>query len=246
MDHSFSLDIIIFAVIAAVLLFRLRKVLGERGDNDPPAIDAAALLRARQSLEKAAEKTGPVPAGLNERGAAPPAANWAQSLPDYQTVLNATAHHRLLPLAAIDPDFQPQTFLNGAKRAYEIIVVAFAKGDLARLEPLLTPELFATFKDEVTERQERGEQLQLMLHAVKQALISDAELDGTRAFVTVDFTTEQTITLRDAQGQIPQNGAPGNNQDGTLQTLHERWVFTNDLQDDETLWRLSDTDALDD
>ena len=165
--------------------------------------------------------------------------NWAHGMPDYQLVLNATAHHRLLPLAAVDPNFQPQNFLQGARRAYELIVVAFAKGDVDALDKLLTPALLATFKTAIETHRESGQQLDVVLQNMKRAVISDASLDGTQAYIDVDFTTEQNITLRDKDGQTIDG------QDGTTQNVHERWTFTNNLKDGETIWRLSETDHLD-
>ncbi len=239
MDHSFPLDIIVFAVIAAVLFFRLRKVLGERSDGEPPAIDPELLLKARNAAKPTVSaittdthKTASLPA--------PVVTNWTQGMPDYGVVLNATAHHRLLPLAAVDPNFQPQVFLQGARRAYEVIVQAFAKGDMTTLETLLTPELTATFKAAIDARVAAAQTFDLVLHGVSRAVISDASLDGTEATVSVDFTSEQSITQRD------KDGAYVDHQDGSKHTLHERWQFTNDLKDDEIIWRLSDTDHLDD
>lgn len=233
MDHSFALDIIVFAVIAAVLFFRLRKVLGERQEGEPPPIDAELLMRVKNAAQNASpDKTGAI--------TVEPSTSWAQEMPNYQWVANATAHHRLLPLAAVDPSFHPASFLQGARRAYEIIVIAFAKGDLATLESLLTPDLYKTFSEQVIHRQTEGQQQELLLQTMNQAIISDAELNGTQAYVSVDFTTEQNITLRDRQGAIVDG------LDGSKQILQERWVFTNDLKDDETLWRLAETDVLDD
>jgi predicted lipid-binding transport protein (Tim44 family) len=229
MNHSFALDIIVFAVIAAVLFFRLRKVLGERQEGEPPPIDAMAILNRQQAAKQGAEKE-----------IAPPVTNWAQNLPDYKTVANATTHNRLLPLAAMDPAFQPQNFLQGARRAYELVIMAFARGELDTLRGLLNTDLYDTFKDDIEQRQAAGQQRDLVLHTIKSALISDASLNGTMALVSVDFVTEQSITLRDRNGHIIDD------LDGSKHTLHERWTFSNDLKDDETLWRLIETDAIDD
>lgn len=234
MDHSFALDIVVFAVIAAVLFFRLRKVLGERQEGEPPPIDANLLLKVKEAAHQNASQDKVATALVA------PATNWAQDMPNYQWVANATTHHRLLPLAAVDPSFHPQSFLHGARRAYEIIIIAFAKGDLATLESLLSPDLYKTFAEQIVARQDAGQQQDLLLQSMQHAIISDAELNGTQAYVSVDFTTEQNITLRDRDGAIVDG------LDGSKQVLQERWVFTNDLKDDETLWRLTETDVLDD
>jgi predicted lipid-binding transport protein (Tim44 family) len=232
MDHSFSLDIIVFAVIAAVLFFRLRKVLGERSDGEPPSVDPSVLLRAKpaDAAIQLADKTAALPAPIH----------WAQDMPDYQLVLNATTHHRLLPIAAVDPNFQPHAFLAGARRAYDMIIAAFARGDSNALAKLVTPDVLADFQSEIDRRIAAQQHLDVSVQTVKQAIISDASLDGIQVYITVDFVTEQSITLRDGQGQIVDG------QDGTTQTVRERWTFTDNLKDNETFWRLSETDNLDD
>ena len=241
MNHSFALDIIVFAVIALVLFVRLRKVLGERQDGDPPPIDASALLKPRaKTPDPVTEAKVEGDKTIDKRPKdAPAPVNWTQAMPNYGWVANATTHNRLLPLAAVDPAFHPANFLQGARRAYDVIVLAFARGELPTLHNLLSADLYETFKDEIEARQAAGQTREIIIHQLQSALISDAVLNGTMAYVTVDFITEQSITLRDRDGQVVDG------LDGTKHRLHERWVFSNDLKDDETLWRLAETDAVD-
>ena len=44
-----------------------------------------------------------------------------------------------------DPSFNPKEFINGAKLAYEMIVVAFADGDRKTLKNLLSREVYEGF-----------------------------------------------------------------------------------------------------
>jgi predicted lipid-binding transport protein (Tim44 family) len=237
MNHSIPLDIIVLVIFVAILFFRLRKILGERQEGEPPSIDPAMILKAREAAE-AARKTAPVIDGTAVEQAEDK--NWTQSLPNYQWVADATTHNRLMPVAALDPSFHPQVFLQGARRAYELIIVAFARGDLETLESLLSPSLFETFKADIEQRQADGQKRELLLHGMRSALISDVVLKGTTASIGVDFITEQSITLRDRQGVVLDG------LDGSKHVLQERWTFANDLKDDETLWRLVETDAIDD
>lgn len=65
-----------------------------------------------------------------------------------------------------------------APRAYEIIVIAFAKGDLATLGSLLTRICIRLFSEQVIHRQTEGQQQELLLQTMNQAIISDAELNA--------------------------------------------------------------------
>ena len=69
-------------------------------------------------------------------------------------------------IAATDAAFSgPAFFIEGARKAYEIIVAAFAKGDRDTLRRLLSPDVFDGFAAEISGREARGE-------SVESALVS--------------------------------------------------------------------------
>src|SRR4029077_9515790 len=119
-------DIIIFAMIAAFLVLRLRGVLGRRTGTEKPrelfprsAAKREAATDNVVSLPDAArarDELAPVPAGPR---AASPETGIAQ-------------------IRAADPGFEPNGFVQGARGAFEIIVHAFAVGDTAAQRPLLS------------------------------------------------------------------------------------------------------------
>ena len=55
-------------------------------------------------------------------------------------------------IAGADPSFTPDSFVSGARAAYEMIVVAFAAGDLSTLRRLLAPDVLANFQKAIAER----------------------------------------------------------------------------------------------
>ena len=122
---SFPIDLLLFGMIAAFLVLRLRGILGRKtGFERPPQADAPQ---------------GPVP-GVSR--AAPSsiiegkAEAAARPLPD----LGSPAGAALAQMRTIDRTFDPQHFLNGAEAAFRMIVGAFAAGDRATLRPLLSEE----------------------------------------------------------------------------------------------------------
>jgi predicted lipid-binding transport protein (Tim44 family) len=123
MPDTQVLEILVIAMIAGVILFRLYTVLGRRTGHEPP----------------------PPQAGRSDapRAIAPPpseAASATQSSPG------------LLEIQLADRNFEPQHFLQGAKSAYDLIVTAFQKGDRAALKPLLSDEVFAAFDGAIAAR----------------------------------------------------------------------------------------------
>lgn len=228
-------DIIFFAVIAGVLLWRLRGVLGERSEGDTPyqnnytPPNSAALTKANVEAALAA---------LPSHVIAQSPVNWSANLPNYDIVATATVHHRLTPFLAVDPSFYPDDFIQKARKAFPAIVHAFAKGDKKMLEILLSPGLFKAFSDQIDLRKTNHETYDVTVKDVKKALITDADLNGTVATVTVDFTAEQAVTHKD------RNGTVIGNDDGHTETTKDRWVFSRDLKSSAPTWTLIRTEEI--
>ncbi len=228
-------DIILFAVIAAVLLYRLRSVLGTRAEDDPPPFDLPAV----KPTNMPADATPPAAAALP---VPPPQmlSHWASALPNFDLVATATAHHQLGPFAAVDPGFHPADFLDKAKKAFAMVLTAYSEGNRNTLEFLLSASLFTAFRNQIEARAVENETYHIVLHNIKRAVISGAKLDGTMAEITVDFTAEQTVTHKNADGELLGDG------DGKRRITHDRWTFARDLRSQDPVWRLIRTEEMDD
>jgi predicted lipid-binding transport protein (Tim44 family) len=66
-------------------------------------------------------------------------------------------------IRSADPQFDPATFVAGARTAFEWIIGAFASGDTASLRPLLNDEVFDNFNSAIKARQQARETLQTTL-----------------------------------------------------------------------------------
>lgn len=225
-------DIVLFAVIAGVLLYRLRSVLGERNEDDPPPF---TMKPAAQSVETAAPMMSasdmPVSSALP---------NWATALPNFDWVATATAHHQLGPFVAVDPAFHPSDFLEKAKKAFAMVLTAYSEGNKNTLEFLLSASLFTAFRNQIDARAVEKESYYIQLHGIKKAIISGARLDSTMGEITVDVTAEQTVTHKNAEGQLIGEG------DGKRRLTHDRWTFARDLRSQDPVWRLIRTEEMED
>lgn len=123
MTGALPIDLILFAMVAAFLVLRLRSVLGRRTGFE------------RQPGETAPGTAQPVPA--RDAELPPPAAAAMRSLPDPRSPVGQA----LTSIRAADPAFDPAAFLNGAEGAFRMIVQAFAAGDRETLRNLLSEEL---------------------------------------------------------------------------------------------------------
>ena len=145
MSDGFAyLDIVFFAMVAAFIAFRLRSVLGRKTGNERPRTDPISQRAAAQANDKV------VP--LPERApAAPPA-----EAPVAPGVGPDAVAAGLAEIRRVDPRFDIDHFLQGARAAFAMIVEAFAKGDKATLRPLLADEVFSQFAGAIDAREQAG------------------------------------------------------------------------------------------
>jgi predicted lipid-binding transport protein (Tim44 family) len=214
-DGLHFLDIIFFAMVAAFLVLRLRSVLGRRtGAERPPSEQwsAAAKKGEGKVIDLAAVRRSvaePSPASPVGQG--------------------------LAGIRAADPAFDLDTFLAGARAAFEMIVAAYANGDKAKLQPLLAPEVYRHFADAIDARQRAGETLQTELIALRSADPKAACQEGAIAKLTVRFVTEQVNLLHDAAGHVIE-GDPSR----TTEVIDE-WTFHRDVRSGDPNWLLAAT-----
>jgi predicted lipid-binding transport protein (Tim44 family) len=173
-----QIQIVIFAVIAAIVLFQLYNVLGKKV--------------GRQPEDDARAKPATVPAGAKaEQAAGRPG------------VLDAVTAASIAGLKARDPNFDPIRFLEGARQAHETIVRAYAAGDRETLKPLLTPTVMASFEGGIAAREARAEtELAEFLHPAR-ADLELASAEENRATAKVRFLAElrNTVTSADAAAE---------------------------------------------
>jgi predicted lipid-binding transport protein (Tim44 family) len=169
------LELIIFAGLAAIVLYQLYSVLGRRVGRQPeeqPAPEAAGPIvrQADRPLEAADE-------GVSLGG--------------------------LAAVRARDPSFDVTRFLAGAKSAYEMIVKAFATGDRTTLRPLLSPPVMASFDTAIAARDAEGRTESVEFLHAPRADLEKAEMagGGDLARLTVRFLAEFRSRSKGPEGE---------------------------------------------
>jgi predicted lipid-binding transport protein (Tim44 family) len=170
---------------------------------------------------------------MPERAPAPPPAEE----PAAAGAQDGTVKAGVAAIRRADPGFDPDYFLQGARAAFGMIVEAYAKGDKAALRPLLADEVFAQFASAIDARQRAGHVLSTELVATRGAELAAAALVGTRARVTVRFTSEQINVTRDAGGEVVE-GDPRQ-----IETIIDVWTFERDTRSRDPNWQLVETGA---
>jgi predicted lipid-binding transport protein (Tim44 family) len=216
LPHYF--DIILFAMIAAFLVLRLRSVLGRRTGNE----------RRRESYLRSAAPAGDKVVSMPQRPAPPP----ADTAPAAEGVAGGLAR-----IAAADPGFTAEDFLAGSRGAFELIVTGFAAGDKPKLRSLLSDEVFNPFSTAIDERAAAGETLETRLVNLKDIDVVAAEMTGRTARVTVKLVSEQVYVLRAHDGSVV---------DGDPQHPIEKtdfWTFARDTRSSDPNWLLVATSS---
>lgn len=132
----------------------------------------------------------------------------------------------------IDPNFDLAAFLAGAKTAYEVILQAYADGDVQTLKRLVGPEVLDTFERAIAERRDRKEMLQLTFIGTSEAKVVDAlEQEGT-AEIAARFVSDLVSVTRSANDAI----IAGDPQQ--IVEVIDTWTFACDIQSTKRNWML--------
>lgn len=221
-DGFVFVEIVIFAMIAAFLVYRLRSVLGRRTgeERQRPNPFTPGPGTPRPGMP---DNVVPMPGRDRPAPAAPS--------PDEPVSLHAA----LAQIAAADPSFDEKHFLQGARGAFQMIVEAFAKGDTATLRPLLADDVYDNFARAIRDRQAAGETLETRIERIADADVVEARMDGRTALVTVKFVSEQMNVVRDSAGNVV---------DGDPKAVVEAvdvWTFARNTRASNPNWSLVET-----
>ena len=203
---------IFFAVLAGFIMFRLFSVLGTRGGHEPSEDERP--LRTLEEVE----------------------AERRDALPEPEAQMQAPAEENLpawtREIRAVYPEFDEQTFLQGAGAAYEMIVEAFARGNLRDVKPYIDPAVYRAFSDAVDARERAGQQSELQFVGIEASGVEEALVDKGFATITVDFQSNQIRVLRDREGTVLE-GDPNR-----IDLVRDRWTFSRPTSSRDPNWIL--------
>jgi len=230
----FDFGTIFFLVAAVVIFFQLRNVLGRRTGNERPPIDPYTAGRTR---EKDPAKTDNVVALPRKRGAGEADESYAAI--DAMAPPPSDLNKGLRAIRDADAGFDPKGFVDGAKMAYEMIVMAYADGDRKTLKNLLSREVFDGFVAAIGERENRAEKIQSSFVGIDKADIVSAEMKGGEAHITLRIVSELISATRNKAGEVI-DGDPE-----TVAEVKDVWTFARDTRSKDPNWKLVATEAED-
>jgi predicted lipid-binding transport protein (Tim44 family) len=228
---------IFFLIVAVVIFYQLRNVLGRRTGNERPPFDPYTAARTRDaSGESKAENVVSLP---RKRAAGATEAEVSYAAIDAAAPAGSELNNGLRRIHDADPTFEPKSFVDGAKMAYEMIVMAYADGDKKTLKNLLSREVYDGFVAAIDDREARGEKVQSSFVGINKAEIVGADLKGSEAQVTLRVVSELISATRDRAGEVI-DGDPEN-----VSEVKDVWTFSRDTRSRDPNWKLVATEAED-
>jgi predicted lipid-binding transport protein (Tim44 family) len=186
-------DIIIFAVIAVFIIYRLRSVLGKRTGFKKKPVDQQ-FLKKQPTQEKKEVKT-------------------PQLKENEQKLENV---YKKIPL------FEHRVFLEGAKKAFEIIITAFNKGDKTTLKNLVSKDVYKAFESAINDGSNNPDS---QFYSLVIDGINDAKVENGKIIISVNFISEQILS--DNEEDIVKN--------------KDTWVFERAENSNGPAWTLVST-----
>lgn len=210
---SAFIEILVFGMVAAFLILRLRSVLGRRTGHERDQRPENRPAEAANNNPRQDDKVVQLP-GIT-RGNDPKSRGIAE-------------------IQRADKNFDPEGFCVGARTAFELILSAYGSGDRDTLRQLTDDSVFQLLDSAMTEREEREETLESTLVRIRSTDVVGAEMRGTKALVTLKIQSEQINVTRDSEGHAIAG------QHGVIDTISDVWTFTRDTSSADPNWLLSE------
>jgi len=186
-------DIIIFAAIAGFIIYRLRSVLGKRTGFQKKPVEKPQKFK-KEEENKELQK---IPSLLD---------NQLKLENVYKKVEN----------------FDHKQFLDGAKKAFEIIITAFNNGDKKTLKNLVSKDVFEAFEKAI-DNQTNNPSAQFYSLIIDS--VEDAKVENNTISISINFVSEQMI----------------NNDEGKIIKNKDTWTFEKPANSSSPIWILTQT-----
>lgn len=142
-------------------------------------------------------------------------------------------------LREADPAFDEAVFLDGAGSAYEMIVEAFASGDIRSIRAFLGDSVYEAFRSAATERESAKLVTDLKFVGIDRVAIVDSKSEDGWMSATIEFTSNQVRVTRDSEGNVI-DGDPNR-----IELVKDRWTFSRKQASRDPNWMLVATGGAD-
>lgn len=212
------IQLLVLAGIAVFLILRLRSVLGTREGFEKPPL--------------------PVNESPSDRGGDRPDFEVIEGGPDRDitdhTEEGSPAAQALSQMKRVEPEFSVGGFLEGARGAYEMILMAFEHGDLEQVAPFLDDDVQEAFAAVIAQREEQGLTIESNFVGVRELSLAGAEFDASTDIgeISVRFVGEMTHVVRNAAGEVIEGS------ETEIKRQRDVWTFARRMGTGDPNWQL--------
>lgn len=212
--NSTLIQLLVLAAIAVFLILKLRSVLGTREGFEKPPVQPDAGPLPRRNFD------------VIEGG---PDRDITDHVPDGSDSAKALAAMKLA-----EPSFSVNEFLGGARGAYEMILMAFEKGEVEPIRNFVSPEVYSVFHDAVEARKAQGLTVEANFVGLRELALNEAifDRDTRNAEIAVRFLGELTSVVKNTEGEIVEGDA------SEIKRQRDTWTFQRVMGSDDPNWRL--------
>ncbi|MEM9140947.1 MAG: Tim44/TimA family putative adaptor protein [Pseudomonadota bacterium] len=218
------IELLVLFALAAIVLYRLKTVIGTRTGHEPTR-DASVS----STVDARSAPANPMP--VND------------GPPEFEDVSDDTldddSRTALTEIRGIEPDFIVNDFIDGARGAYEMILMAYEEGDRSTLKSLLAPDVYEAFEAGISGREAEGLRVEARFIGVREATLEEVGFDtaSKTADVTVKFVGELITAVRDAENRVVE-GDPND-----IRRQSDTWTFSRVMGSSNPNWLLTGTGA---
>jgi predicted lipid-binding transport protein (Tim44 family) len=125
-------------------------------------------------------------------------------------------------------------FLRGARGAYEMILMAFERGELDKIRPFLSDEVEASFGSVIDARDRDGLTVEANFLGLREITLNDAEFDATTRTgeITVRYVGELTSVVRNKAGEVVEGSTT------EIKRQRDSWTFARRMGVQDPNWQL--------
>ena len=170
------LDILIFAIIAVFLIFRLKNILGTKTGFEDTNFKKD-ITEANLSHE----------ISINTKNT---------------TQKQNNLDKEIIKIKKTDKTFDNIQFIDGSKTFFKMVLEAFVKGNLDNVKEFIKPSVLKNFNLVIKERNKESETLIINLKAINKTEILSSEISKTALRINVIFESMQIKALKDKDNNL--------------------------------------------
>ena len=211
-------------MIAVFIINRLRNTLGKKTGNESDIVKKYSVDRTSSFKES-------IPDEVSEKSPN----NLTKKDLDKKFHSNPKINEALKKISQHNNDFSIESFIEGAKKAFEYIIKSYSQDKIDSLKKLVSKEMLDIFSTEIKNRKKNRQSLNITLIGIEKPEITKAEISSKNLIkITLKFITEQIQVTKNSKGQIVEGDS------NQILSITEFWTFSKKITNKDPNWTLEE------